>query len=146
MFILPQLGTKRKGTLSMMKQIKRLMLLFMLAVLMLTLCACHENPSQEQLYSKLFAHFESHGFTCRLEPVAQDREVPIYKASAWQKLMLDEEEVLVYFDDSNRADYLSTFVNEDVFGPAWRFGLRFVLVYNGSDGQLLKALNAIQND
>ena len=130
----------------MMKQMKKLMLLLMLAVLIPALCACHENPSQEQLYGKLITHFEKHGFTCRIENVAPDREVPIYKASAWQKMMLNGEEVLVYFDDSNRADYLSTFVDEEVFGRAWRFGLRFVLVYDGDDAQVLNALNAIQND
>ena len=128
-----------------MKQIKKVLLAAVLALVLFTLCACHENPSQEQLYSKLFAHFASHGFTCELKPVEDDRPVPIYKAAAWQSLMLDVEEVLVYFDDSNRADYLSTFVDEETFGTAWRFGLRFVLVYDGDDPAVLDALNAIEN-
>ena len=81
-----------------------------------------------------------------LQSVEQERAVPIYRSSAWQSLLLDGEEVLVYFDDSNRADYLSTFVEEAVFGPAWRFGLRFVLVYDGSDTAVLNALNAIENE
>ena len=130
----------------MMKPIKRLMLGLVLAALLPALCGCHENPSQEQLYSKLFAHFENHGFVCRLEPLEPERDAPIYKASAWQKLLLDEEEVLVYFDDSNRADYLSGFVDEETFGPAWRFGLRFVLVYDGANARVLEALNAIENE
>ena len=117
-----------------------------LVILMLLLCACHENPSQEQLYSKLFAHFENHGFTCQLVPLEPDREVPIYKASAWQSLLLNGEEVLVYFDDSNRADDMSDFVDEAEYGSVWRYGLRFVLVYSGEDAAVLKALDAIENE
>ncbi len=114
-------------------------------LVLLAVSACHENPSQEQLYSKLFAHFESFGLACELQPIEEEQPVPIYKAAAWQKLMLNGEEVLVYFDDSNRADYMSTFVDEETFGPAWRFGLRFVLVYGGNDPDVLDALNAIEN-
>lgn len=130
----------------MIKQIKKGCLAAMLILVMVTMCACHENPSQEQLYSKLLAHFENRGLVCELQPLEQEREVPIYKASAWKKMLLNEEEVLVYFDDSNRADYLSSFVDEDVFGSVWRFGLRFVMVYNGTDPDVLDALNAIENE
>ena len=130
----------------MMKPTKRMLLSGMLAVILLAVCACHANPPHEQLYSRLFAHFEQYGFACKLAPLDPEREVPIYKASAWQTLLLNMEEVLLYFDDSNRADYLSTFVDETVFGPVWRFGLRFVLVYNGCDTNVLEALNAIENE
>ena len=130
----------------MMKQIKKGCLAAMLILVMVTICACHENPSQEQLYSKLFSYFENRGLVCELQPLEQEREVPIYKASAWKKMLLNEEEVLVYFDDSNRADYLSSFVDEDVFGSVWRFGLRFVMVYNGTNPDVLDALNAIENE
>ena len=125
---------------------KKAMLLALLAAVLLTMCACHTNPPAERLYAKLFSHFENHGFTCGLRPVEEDRSVPIYRASAWQSLMLDGEEILLYFDDSNRADYLSGFVDQDVFGPVWRFGLRFVLVYGGQDPAVLDALNAIENE
>lgn len=125
---------------------KRIYLLLMLVCMLPMLCACHENPPQEKLYSKLFAHFESFGFSCELQPVEADRDVPIYKASAWQKLMLDGEEVLVYFDDSNRADYLSEPIDETVYGHVTRFGLRFVLVYPGDDAGVLEALEAITNE
>ena len=118
----------------------------MLALLLPVLCACHENPSQEALYSRMFAHFERFGFPCTLQEVEPEREVPIYKASAWRKLMLNEEEVLVYFDDSNRADYLSEPIDESVYGYVTRFGLRFVLVYPGHDAAVLEALNAIENE
>lgn len=128
-----------------MKRIKQMLLAAMLAAVVVVLCACHKNPAQEQLYSKLINHFENHGFSCALQPLQEDRAAPIYKASAWQSLLVNGEEVLVYFDDSNRADYLMNFVDEETFGPAWRFGLRFVLVYGGNDAQLLNALNAIEN-
>ena len=105
----------------MKKQIKRLALILLLAVILTTVCACRENPTQDQLYSKLFAHFETYGFSCTLQHVDPERQVPIYKASAWQSLLLGEEELLVYFDESNRADYLSTFVEEETFGSAWQF-------------------------
>lgn len=130
----------------MMKQTKKRILACLLAVMMIVLCGCHQNPPQEQLYSKLFSHFANYGFACKLQPIELQRKVPIYKASAWQSLWLDGEEVLVYFDDSNRADYLSTFVDESVYGPAWCFGLRFVLVYNGENAKVLEALNAIVNE
>ena len=129
----------------MKKPTKRMILLALLAAMLFSLCACHQNPTQEQLYSKLFSHFESRGLACQLFPVEENRAVPIYRASAWNALMLGSEEVLVYFDDSNRADYLSTFVDEETFGPAWRFGLRFVLVYNGENEAVLNALNDIEN-
>lgn len=128
-----------------MKHFKKYALMVMLVLALFVLCACHENPSQEQLYSKLFAHFENHGLACELLPVEEARPAPIYQASVWQSLMLNGEEVLVYFDDSNRADYLSAFVDEKTFGSAWCFGLRFVLVYSGNDPTVLEALNAIEN-
>ncbi len=129
-----------------MKQIRKTGLLLLLCAMLPVLNACHANPSQQQLYSRMFAHFESYGLACELQTMEPEREAPIYKSSAWQRLMLNGEEVLVYFDDSNRADYLCSFVDEEAFGPAWRFGLRFVLVYAGEDPVVLQALNAIEND
>ena len=130
----------------MKKSTRKMLLSGILTVILLAVCACHANPSQEQLCGKLFAHFEQYGFECKLIPLAPERDAPIYKAAAWQSLLLNGEEVLLYFDDSNRADYLTTFVDETVFGPAWRFGLRFVLVYDGRDAKVLEALNAIENE
>ena len=130
----------------MMKSWKKRLLALMLAAFMPLLCACHENPSQEELYSKLFAHFENYCYECRLQPVEEGTAVPIYKASAWQKMLLNEEELLVYFDDSNRADYLSETIDEAIYGRVTCFGLRFILVYPGSDAGVLKALDAIVNE
>ena len=130
----------------MFDSIKKCLLALVLAATLPLLCACHENPPQEQLYGRLFDHFASFGFACTLQEMEPEREVPIYKASAWQKLMLDGEEVLLYFDESNRADYLSEPIDESVYGHTTRFGLRFVLVYPGEDERVLEALNAIENE
>jgi len=69
--------------------------------------------------------------------------VPIYKASSWKKLMLSDEEVLVYFDESNRADYLVSGIDPAGYSFVGPFGLRFVLVYQGADSGVLEALNAM---
>ena len=92
-----------------MKMKKKCLLALVLLATALCLCSCKENPTGEELFGKLVGHFASSGFTCVLEPVEAGRAVPIYNASVWYSLKLDGEEVLVYFDESNRADYLSTF-------------------------------------
>jgi len=125
---------------------KRFGLLWMLSLLMLCLCACRQNPSEEQLFSKLMTHFEERGYSCtlsRLSDTQPDRDVPIYKAEAWHRLMVDGEEVLVYFDESNRADYLSEPIDKSVYGHVSRFGLRFVIVYPGEDEGIIQALAAM---
>lgn len=119
--------------------------LLLLAVCLL-LCGCRKNPSEEQLYAKLLHHFESSGFSCELS-VLTEREVPIYKSSVWKRLCLNnEEEILVYFDESNRADYLSSQIDASAYPCVTRFGLRFVLVYEGSDPAVLTVLDQIKND
>ena len=125
---------------------KRAFLFLMLMISVLLLCACRQNPSEKKLFSKLIAHFEQRGYSCeleRLEDTEPQRDVPIYKASAWHKLMLSGEEVLVYFDESNRADYLSAPIDESVYGHKARFGLRFVLIYPGEDEGILEALETM---
>lgn len=119
-----------------------------LAALVLLCGGCKQNPSQERLYSKLLAHFEERGYACELAPLADaERDVPIDSASAWTSLWLDNEhEILVYFDESNRADYLSGRIDQDQYGLVTRFGLRFVLIYQGDDENVVKALEKIPND
>ncbi len=129
-----------------MMNIRRFLVVCILVLSSLLLSACHENPTQEKLYRKLFDYFEGFGYSCSLQEAEPEQQVPIYKPSAWKKLLLNGEEVLVYFDDSNRADYLSEAIDEDAYGYVTRFGLRFVLVYGGDDAGVLKALNAIENE
>lgn len=128
-----------------MKMRKKCLLALVLLLAALCLCSCKENPSGEDLFEKLVAHFASRGFTCALEPVETGRDVPIYNGSVWCSLKLNGEEVLVYFDESNRADYLSGFINEERYGRVERFGLRFVLVYAGDDPAVQEALDAMDS-
>ena len=110
-------------------------------------CACAANPPHEELYQKLLNYFESLGYSCELTPLADGRDVPIAGPDAWDSLLLDgREEVLVYFDESNRADYLSSRVDAERYGLATRFGLRFVLVYGGTDEGVREALEDIPNE
>lgn len=124
---------------------KKCLLALVLLLAALCLCSCKENPSGEDLFEKLVAHFAGRGFTCALEPVETGRDVPIYNGSVWCSLKLNGEEVLVYFDESNRADYLSGFVDEERYGRVERFGLRFVLVYAGDDPAVHEALDAMDS-
>ena len=128
----------------MKKRICLLLMLcmLMLCMLMLLVCACKQNPSEQQLFAKLIAHFEDRGYACTLAKLEEpDRAVPIYKAEAWHSLRVNGEEVLVYFDESNRADYLSEPVDEAEYGHVSRFGLRFVVVYPGEDEGIIQALD-----
>lgn len=125
----------------------RLALTALLLAVLALLSACKANPSEEELYARLFAHFQSAGYTCELAAVDEGRDVPIYNASVWRSLVLNgAEEVLVYFDESNRADYLASRIDTASYGYITRFGLRFVLMYQGSDEGVASALLAIRND
>ena len=116
------------------------MLILLLCALLLT--GCRQNPSQEELFSGLYSHFSEYGFThFAVETLAEgDCEVPIYNAGVWQRMKVDEEEVLVYFDESNRADYLLQMSNVSGFTCAGRFGLRFIVLYSGSNEKLISAV------
>ena len=124
---------------------KKCLLALMLVLTASCLCSCKENPTGDELFARLIGHFSARGFSCRLERAEDGRDVPIYNASVWYSLKLDGEEVLVYFDESNRADYLSAPIDREKYGFVTRYGLRFVLVYPGSDQRVLDALNAIEN-
>lgn len=129
-----------------MRAQKKALFLLMLALGSALLCGCKQNPSQEQLFSKLIGYFESRGYACALAPLADtqpEADVAIYNAIVWYRLTVGGEDVLVYFDESNRADYLCSQIDEDKYGYVTRFGLRFVLTYPGNDSGVLKALESI---
>lgn len=115
-------------------------MLLVLGCLLAALSGCKENPPAEKLNARLMGYFADCGFQCSIEPLETEREVPIYNSSVWQRLLLDGEEVLLYFDESNRADYLTQGISPDAYSFAGHFGLRFVLVYEGENPQVLKAL------
>lgn len=119
----------------------------MALLLLLALCSCKQNPTQEQLYAKLLTYFERQGYQCSLSPAPEELDAPIYKPQVWQCLTLNNQEtVLVYFDESNRADYLSEGIDPEAYGYVTRFGLRFVLVYQGEDEGVLNVLEGIENE
>lgn len=120
----------------------------LLAVLLLCLllCSCAKNPTQEQLYAKLIGRFAQAGCPVTLAAVPEGQAVGIADASCWMQLCFaDEAEtpVLVYFDESNRADYLKTFVDPEAFGLVTRFGQRFVLTYSGSNDAVTALLKTM---
>ena len=130
----------------MVKIMKKTLLLILMLCAVAALNGCKGNPSEEQLYSKLLSHFARHGFTFTLSEIAEDRSVPIYHASAWRKLTADQEEVLVYFDESNRADYLLDGIDQTPYTYAGRMRLRFILLYEGENEALLEALRELPED
>lgn len=130
-----------------MQSSNRRRLMALLLLLLLILCSCKQNPTQEQLYAKMFSYFEQRGYQCSLSPAPEDLDAPIYKPQVWQCLNLnDQETVLVYFDESNRADYLGEWIDPETYGYVTRFGLRFILVYQGEDEGVLNALKEIPNE
>lgn len=118
-------------------------LLTLLLTLCFCLCSCAQNPSQEQLYAKLISRFTDAGCSVSLAPVPEGEPVGIADASRWQQLLVDGESVLVYFDESNRADYLQTFVDAETFGYVTRFGQRFVLTYAGDNPNVLAVMHKL---
>lgn len=122
-------------------------ILALLLLLCLGLSGCKQNPSEQALFAKLIACFQEHGFECslgRLGDSDPEREVPIYNVSVWHSLDVSGEEVLVYFDESNRADYLSAQIDEEDWGTVARFGLRFILVYEGENPEILSVLQEMK--
>lgn len=123
-------------------------LFVLLALALCTLGGCKQNPTEEKLFSKLLNRFENAGYECalsKLEETDPERNVPIYNASVWYSLMADSEEILVYFDESNRADYLSELIDGERYGYVARFGLRFVLVYQGEDAGVLEVMEGLKD-
>ncbi len=114
------------------------------AVVLLTALAllggCKQNPPQERLYAKLVKHFEERGFACALLDEPPSEAMPIGGPSDWKALEVGTERVFVYFDESNRADYLSEQVDRRQYEAVAHFGLRFVLYYPGTDEEVLEAL------
>lgn len=120
-----------------MKYLKLFALLLVLPVLM---TACGRSDTETSRCGKLLICLKEKGFECQILPLEEARDVPIYKASAWQRLMLNEEEVLLYFDESNRADFHVANLRSRGYSHVARFGLRFVLLYEGENEAVIRAL------
>ena len=105
--------------------------------------ACKKSQSPEQLSQKLRDRFQSAGYVCELSPADENTDVPIYRASVWQILRIKDESILLYFDESNRADYLCTLIDAQTDGYVTHFGQRYVLCYAGTDERLLAFLETL---
>lgn len=123
--------------------LKRYAITLLIILSCFTLSGCKQNPTQEQLYQKLFAAFEDAGYSCTLTDVPEGVTVGIYDTTVWKALKVGDEQVLVYFDESNRADYLTTMIDEADYTCVTHFGQRFVLTYHGQDEKLIKLLEAM---
>lgn len=123
--------------------INRKLTALLLLALILLLCGCKQNPSQESLDAKLLSYLTDKGYACQWLPAAVIDDPAIYDASAWRVLQVGADTVYVYYDESNRADYLSGQIDADAYGYATHFGLRYVLNYRGDDPGLLLTLQTI---
>ena len=124
----------------MLPKLRKFMLAALLLGMIFSFSGCKQNPSEQQLYARMTEYFETLGYTCSFSAAEENTEVPIYLSSSWKTLKLDDEEVLVYFDESNRADYLASGIDAETYSFVGRFGLRFVLVYRGANPSVLRAL------
>ena len=127
----------------MLPKLRKFMLAALLLGMIFSFSGCKQNPSEQQLYARVTEYFETLGYACSFSAVEENTEVPIYLSSSWKTLKLDDEEVLVYFDESNRADYLASGIDAETYSFVGRFGLRFVLVYRGANPSVLQALQAM---
>ena len=126
-----------------MQKLKKPLFVLMLALALL-LCGCKQNPPQEKLYAKLVGYFTERGLACELMDGATIDEPAIADAGAWRALNAGGETVYVYFDESNRADYLLTQIDQNRYGYATSFGLRFLLNYRGDNEAVLAALRDME--
>lgn len=121
-----------------------LLLLLLCSLFLLT--GCHSTPELSVLLKPLLTKAEEAGYSCSLLPLAQTgdmTEVAIYDSSVWYQLLLNQEEVLVYFDSSNRASYLiEQFCNGKNLGYFGAVGLRFIVNYRGTDPDVLAFLQS----
>lgn len=116
-----------------MKPGKKALLLLILTIAAAILGACSAKNDETRVYGKLLAVFEEAGYPAALEGVEADAAVPIYNASVWKRLKAGEESALVYFDESNRADYLLTMIDQTPYTVCTHYGQRFILLYQGTN-------------
>jgi hypothetical protein len=106
----------------------------------------------EQAYFQPLADFlTAHGYgEYALEPLADqagNTSVPIYDATVWHSLRIGTEELLVYFDSSNRAKQLADqFCREDESQKVIYVGLRFIICYAGADEGIIALMDEWQKE
>ncbi len=125
---------------------KRWMGLSVLLAAALCLCACHQETPNEQ-FKLLTDTLAEKGHTATVTPLSdtgRSEAVPIYNETVWYSVMLEGgQELLVYFDTSNRAKQLAEqFCKEPEDGKVAALGLRYILLYRGED----EAMNALMDE
>lgn len=125
---------------------KRLLILLLMLPLLLSACQKQETSAY---FEPLFDFVTQHGYAYTFAPLSQQGknvEVPIYNETVWYSLKLGEEELLVYFDDSNRAKQLSAQFCESTENQKVIYvGMRFIICYRGTDEGIKAMMDAWQD-
>ena len=125
---------------------KRGWLAALLAGSLLAFSGCQEASQLDKL-SALAEWITGQGYACTYDlqaRAAADIPVPIGDQSLWIPFQVEGEELLVYFDTSNRAKQLAQqFCGDAAYGTSAAFGLRFIVNYRGGDPGILALLEAM---
>ena len=115
----------------------------LLAGMLLFLSACQGSSQMDKL-AALSDWIEGQGYPCTYDPAVsapKDTPVAIGDPSLWIPFQVGGEELLVYFDTSNRAKQLAQqFCSDPAYGTTSYFGLRFIVNYRGTDPGILTLL------
>ena len=121
-----------------MKKKSLIIMLFLLAIALCFMCSSCQKTYQDP-YITMANEFISRGFPVKILDVTPTTNVAIYTNEVWKCFEYKQEQIYVYFDESNRADYLCDQINKEQFTHVAPFGLRYVLTYNGTDAALLQS-------
>ena len=137
----------RRGRHQVKKRKERMCALLILVLLVCTSCQKQTEPGY---FQPLLDFLQSRGYTGELEPLKKGESpipVPIYDETVWHLLWIGQEEVLVYFDSSNRAKHLAEQFCSDVEnGKVIYVGLRFILCYPGTDEEISLLMDEWQKE
>lgn len=126
---------------------KFLRILFLLCALFLLVSSCTAQPLENK-FQAFVNWLGDHGYSSTYTPLADsgnEVDVPIFNETVWYLFALEGgEELLVYFDTSNRAKQLAEqFCSNPSYGKTAAFGLRFIVNYRGNDEGVLSLLEEI---
>ncbi len=127
-----------------MKRVKSAFLVFLLMICPALLTGCFRATALKDPYAQIKQVFENGGFSVSVSALSDGTPVAIGDVSRWKALRTEDgEEVLVYFDDSNRAEYLAGMAEQGPYGQIFWYGQRYVLTYAGSSQALLEFLHSL---
>lgn len=127
-----------------MKRVKSVFLPFLLVLCLGLLTGCFRATALKEPYAQIMQAFENGGFSVSLSEVSDGTPVAIGENSRWKALNTESgDEVLIYFDDSNRAEYLAGMVEPGPYGQIFWYGQRYILTYAGSSQALLEFLHSL---